>query len=243
MTQKKKLRRLALAGQKGGAGKSTVAYGLASIALARGTRVLLVDADPQNTCRTWAAQGHGRGLRSGHRPAQLPDKGPALLCLFSYPGTVRVGYLREDETEEQASLEEAETRHQAALTIIDVPGRMDEVQTAALATADLALIPVGQTSSELQALHETCDSVRLHIERRPALQAAVVLNRLKRRTPKGASAPTRVREILAAQQGQAIRLLDASLSDSPLYDFPGESMPQRLALRELEALYQELRLP
>ena len=46
MTQKKP-RRLALAGQKGGAGKSTVAYGLACIALARGKRVLVVDADPR----------------------------------------------------------------------------------------------------------------------------------------------------------------------------------------------------
>lgn len=45
---------LALAGQKGGAGKSTLAVCLAVEALARGQRVLLVDADPQGTARTWA---------------------------------------------------------------------------------------------------------------------------------------------------------------------------------------------
>ena len=44
---------VAFAGQKGGVGKSTTAVCLAVAALERGARVLLVDADPQSTVRTW----------------------------------------------------------------------------------------------------------------------------------------------------------------------------------------------
>ena len=44
---------IALTGQKGGIGKSTTAVCLAAAAMQRGLRVLLVDADPQGTVRTW----------------------------------------------------------------------------------------------------------------------------------------------------------------------------------------------
>ena len=44
---------VAVAGQKGGTGKSTIAVCLADEAACRGRQVLLVDADPQGTARTW----------------------------------------------------------------------------------------------------------------------------------------------------------------------------------------------
>lgn len=46
---------IAFAGQKGGAGKSTLAIATACELHARGYRVLLVDADPQGSARTFAA--------------------------------------------------------------------------------------------------------------------------------------------------------------------------------------------
>ena len=72
---------VALTGQKGGVGKSTLAICIASELLARRHKVLLVDADPQGTVRTWgevaaeAGQPQPSIVAMGstmHRPEQLP---------------------------------------------------------------------------------------------------------------------------------------------------------------------------
>src|SRR5436189_232610 len=66
----------------GGVGKSTTAVCLAVAALERGQRVLLVDADPQGTTRTWGEVASERGRPSPtvvamgaamHRSGQLRD--------------------------------------------------------------------------------------------------------------------------------------------------------------------------
>jgi chromosome partitioning protein len=44
---------IAVCGQKGGTGKTTTAYSIAAEMVSRGRKVLLVDADPQGSARTW----------------------------------------------------------------------------------------------------------------------------------------------------------------------------------------------
>src|SRR5262245_4570065 len=122
---------IAFCGQKGGAGKTTAALVTATEWLLRGRRVLLVDADPQGSAKTWgevAAEGGsaaptvvamGAGL---HRPDQLP----ALARSFD-------------------------------LTLIDCPPRHGEIQRAALMVADLAVLPCGPSGLDVWALGESLD--------------------------------------------------------------------------------------
>ena len=68
---------VAFAGQKGGVGKSTTAVCLAVAALEAGSRVLLVDADPQGTVRTW---GEVAAERKRPAPTVIAKKGGAREC-------------------------------------------------------------------------------------------------------------------------------------------------------------------
>jgi chromosome partitioning protein len=142
---------IALAGQKGGSGKSTLAVNLSAEALARGFRVLLVDADPQGTARTWGAvaleAGHpaptivsmGADL---HRPGQLPALAPGF-----------------------------------DLVVVDCPPRHAEVQRSALMVADLALLPSGPSAHDVWALAESVELVQAAQRVRPRLRAAALVTR------------------------------------------------------------------
>lgn len=159
---------LTIAGQKGGAGKTTVALSTASEWASRKKRVLLVDADPQGSAKTWGEVASeqqlvtptivsmGAGL---HRPEQLP----ALAANFDH-------------------------------TVIDCPPRHGEIQRAALMVADLALLPCGPSALDIWALAESLALIQAAREIRPQLKAAILITRKIPRTTLGAS----LREALAS---------------------------------------------
>lgn len=145
---------LACVGQKGGIGKSTIAITLAAEGLARGLKVLLVDGDRQATARTWAATA-----------AEHEHPAPTVIAMdhtMHRPGqldTVAAGY---------------------DLTIIDCPARIGEVPASALMMADLALLPTGPSGADTWALAETLDLLEKARTLRPALRAAIVINKQTR---------------------------------------------------------------
>lgn len=153
---------VAFAGQKGGVGKSTTAISLAVAALERGSRVLLVDADPQGTARTWGEVAAERGRATPtvvamgatmHKPGQLRD--------------VAAGY---------------------DMTFIDCPPRHGEVQRSALMVADLVVLPCGPSAADAWALASSLEVVNEARTMRDELQACVLITRKQGRTALGKGA-------------------------------------------------------
>ena len=143
---------VAVASLKGGVGKSTIALTLATTLHGAGHRVLVVDCDPQGTCRTWAA-----------RAAELGHEGPAVVALDGKA-------LRRD----LPRLAEG-----ADVVVVDSPPRMGSEARAAMVAADLVLLPTVPGAADLWALQET---IAVLEEARAVrdVPAAVVLNRADR---------------------------------------------------------------
>jgi chromosome partitioning protein len=147
---------IAFAGQKGGIGKSTASVALAAEQLARGRRVLLVDGDSgQGSARQWAALAGTKGLPT---PTTLIATGPRL-CQDIKAVAGNFDYV-----------------------VIDCPGRLDEVQYAALAIADLAIFPCGDSPVEAWALAQVVRMLGQAAEQGVFLNSAALLTRTDART-------------------------------------------------------------
>lgn len=122
---------VAVIGQKGGCGKSTVALGLAVTAAQIGHLVAVIDIDPQATAASW------KDRRAAENPA-----------VISAPSRLR------------AALENAKAGG-ADLVIIDTPGKADSQGVDAARAADLVLIVTKPNVFDLETMQATADMVRL----------------------------------------------------------------------------------
>jgi chromosome partitioning protein len=159
---------IALTGQKGGVGKSTTAIGLAVAALERGLRVLLVDADPQGTARTW-----------GDVASEAGNPTPTVVAMG-------------------ATMHKADQVHMLAknydLTVIDCPPRHGDIQRSALMVADIAVLPCGPSAADAWALSGAIDVLREAQTLREHLKGCVLITRKQSRTALGKGA----RDVLEA---------------------------------------------
>ena len=122
---------LAVVNQKGGAGKITIALNLAAAMAAQGKRVLLIDADPQQTAQDWAA------IRQEPVPFQVIGLAKPVL--------------HRDLPAMSAADDDS--------VIIDGAPRSYEVARSAIAAADLVLIPVQRSGADFWASRETVNLV------------------------------------------------------------------------------------
>ena len=138
---------------KGGAGKTTLAINVATALHRGGTRVLLVDADPQGSATAWAA-----------RAAELGRDGPPCISVAS-------AALRRDLPRLMESFDVA---------LIDGPARLGVETRAAMLAADLVVVPMTPGAVDLWAAAETVRVLEDARSLRPELRAVALLNRADR---------------------------------------------------------------
>lgn len=132
---------IAVAGRKGGIGKSTIAGNLAAEFAAMRRRVVVLDADPQHSLAAWAAQGQGMLSQS----VRKIEGGSADIL--------------------RAEAKKAEKT--ADLIVIDTPPGMPETAYQASLVADLVLLSCGPSPLDLYALKEALNlSLKARAERR-----------------------------------------------------------------------------
>jgi chromosome partitioning protein len=122
---------VAVVNQKGGAGKTTLALNLAAAMAEGGKRVLLIDADPQQTAQDWAA------IRDEPPPFQVIGLAKPVL--------------HRDLPRMSADYDSV---------IIDGAPRNYEVARSAIAAADIVLIPVQPSGADFWASRETVTLVK-----------------------------------------------------------------------------------
>jgi chromosome partitioning protein len=147
---------IAVVNQKGGAGKSTLAMLLAASLADDGKRVLVADADPQNTSMRWASAGEG------------------------FPADV------EDVSSEEGKLHKHLRKRldKYDYIVIDTPPAATAPVTAsALRIAHLALVPVIPSPPDMWAslrIREAIESARE--DKNPDLLARIVVNQAQLNT-------------------------------------------------------------
>ncbi|HEY2509837.1 MAG TPA: ParA family partition ATPase [Polyangiaceae bacterium] len=190
---------LGVTGLKGGVGKSTIALNLACALRAEGKRVLLVDVDPQATCRSWAERAAERGL-----------DGPPVVQLSGKT-------LRRDLPAVAAGMD---------VVVLDSPPRLGAETKAILMVADLVLLPVTPGGADVWALEETIHLVAEAQVLRPELRAAVVHNRADR-TVLARHAAIAVGElaipVLDARLGHRVAFGAATIAGLGVVDFERDS--------------------
>jgi chromosome partitioning protein len=142
---------VAIANMKGGVGKTTVAQTLACFLADAGARVCLVDADPQGTTRVWA-----------EKAAELGRDVPPVVNL----GGARAMHR-----------ELTRMRGEWDMLVVDCPPRLGAETRAAMAVADVVLLPVSPGVADLWALQDTLLLLEEARAFNNGLEARAVLNR------------------------------------------------------------------
>jgi chromosome partitioning protein len=137
--------------QKGGVGKSTIAVNIAVEFTARGSDVIVVEADPSIfTSSNWAKDRED----AGYSPIQTVQK---------------TGNLR-------ATLLDLAKKYD--VVIVDAPGKDSSEMRTAMTAADMVLVPIQPTQPDLDATQGLVVTINQAKDFNPELKALAVLNRV-----------------------------------------------------------------
>jgi chromosome partitioning protein len=205
---------IAVVNQKGGAGKTTIALNLSAALAAEGKRILLVDADPQQTAQDWAAIRKSAPLFRvvGLAKPVLHRAVPRLVADYDFD-----------------------------YVIIDGAPRSYEVSRSAIEAADLVLIPVQPSGADFWASRETVNLTKETQASKTTQKSMFVISRKVDRTVLGRDIANALAEfglpILRAATTQRVIYAETLTAGSTVI----EQQPTGRAAHEICAILSELR--
>lgn len=214
---------IAICNQKGGVGKSTTAFQLARAAVLAGSRVLLVDNDPQGNLTSVAAATEVADDQAGLADAlsaRTPETVRTVVVAGVWPGLhvvptsgATLGFVR-DELVIAGAGREGRLRQTLApvledydLILIDCAPSLDQLTINGLTAAEAVLVVTHSklfSSNGLGQLLSTITDVRTYYN--PTLRiAGVLINQHEEQTVSG---KTWSEELHTAAAGLGLRVLD-----------------------------------